>query len=688
MLNRADEDAPTVWNAGIEPLQTMLQGAADNGPPIPAIQPHREFEDGTKPKTNAGIEKLATPDYEGPSIPGIVFADSSITQKWPGSEATKGSKSRQSTSPLVSLGAPPSPPPTQTEGNGLNQELSSPNQEVGITNWLHSLAPITEEVSNLPRSVNNALAPTNDRHQDEDDKEDAIVIPEAFLVEANAPEDASIDDDVVIGTPMELDPQPSWHEQRRTKLMLAAVCFILVVFTIALGLSLSRPNNTNDGSVEKVIYNTVMVEKTSPPTLSLAPSSTPSLTQSPSDVPSLIPTASPSSSPSVNPSVSPAPSISNDPSLFPSLTPSVSKYPSSLPTVTSLPTAQKEAVFDVDCDDDCWPMVAIRGDTVVVTRNEIDIQFFIFANNNNFSISFEPVTRINIDYPVSSVATDGNTAVIGSISGNGQNGSCAYVYEKDQDGIWYLKDILKPRDFNKGDDGEAFYISNGTMFGRSVAVNNDIIIVGADDDGELGEGSAYIFRRNQTAWIEEVKLIAPRLSEGYGYSVSINGNVAVVSDIAYGNYQEGAVFIYEYESVNNSWNKSVINLLDENCFSYFGSFVRLTYDDGLLVGCDGNNVTHYYEKKVESSGANEYILKQNITFDNYLSSIDVDGDTMVTSETRTPISNLLRFFVRRGHVWEQFNKIDEPNFDSSFGYSVALSGNVTLIASAKNVYRV
>lgn len=318
----------------------------------------------------------------------------------------------------------------------------------------------------------------------------------------------------------------------------------------------------------------------------------------------------------------------------------------------------------------------------------MDIQFFMFADNNNNSISFEPVTRINIDYQVSSVATDGNTAVIGSKTGNSQNGSCAYVYEKDQDGFWYFKDILKPRDFNKGEDGEAFYISEGTLFGRSVAVDSDVIIVGADDDGELGEGSAYIFRRNQSAWIEEVKLIAPRLSEGYGYSVSIKGNIAIVSDVAYGNSQEGAVFVYEYESINNSWNKSAFNLLNENCSSFFGSFVRLTYDDGLLVGCDGDNVTHYYEKQVESSGANVYIMTQNITFDYYISSIDVDGDIMVTSEDRNQMSNLLRFFVRRDHAWEQFNKIDEPNFDSSFGYSVALSGNVTLIASAKNVYRV
>ncbi|KAL3797156.1 hypothetical protein HJC23_000494 [Cyclotella cryptica] len=687
IVNNADEDTPILWHEGIEPSQAICQAADDNHLLVPASEPNLDVEDETKPKTSSGIETLVTPDDYSPPTPSIVH-DSPKIQKLSQTEGTNGVNFDQSACPPVPSVSLHLPPPAKEAENYLNRDQACSSHEVDINYGRISFAPINQGIPLVPSSSNDARSQSlpNEYIHDDDEKEDVIVIPEAFLVETDAPDDASLSDDVVIGTPLELSPHHSWHEERRTKLMFAAVCFIVVVFSIALGISLPSLSNADDGSMEKVIYNTVVVVKTSPPSLSVSPSWTPTLTPSPSDVPSGIPTASFSFSPSMKPSVSPAPSSSIHPSLFPSLIPSVSTHPSSLPTLTSPPSAQKVALFDVDCNDYCWPMVAFRGDTAVVTRDEIDIHFFLFANSTNPSASFELVTKIDIDYPASSSAIDGNTAVIGSTNGNGKNGSSAYVYERDQDGIWYLKDILKPRDFRKGEEGQANYISNGTLFGRSVAIDGDVIIVGADDDGEVGEGSAYIFRRNNTTWIEEEKLTAPRLAEGYGYSVSIKGNVAVVSDVAYGNDQEGAVFIYQYESLHNSWNKSVTTLLNENCSFFFGSYVRLTYNDGLFVGCESNNATHYYVKQINASGENEYILRQKIRYDNYLYSIDVDGDIMVTSEARKSIAGRIHFLVRKDHIWEQFNEVDEPNFDSSFGSSVALSGNLTLVATGKNVY--
>ncbi|KAL7480169.1 hypothetical protein ACHAWX_000148 [Stephanocyclus meneghinianus] len=203
------------------------------------------------------------------------------------------------------------------------------------------------------------------------------------------------------------------------------------------------------------------------------------------------------------------------------------------------------------------------------------------------------------------------------------------------------------------------FFLNGDFFGRSVTVDGDVIIVGADDGGDNGEGSTYIFRRNQTSWTLETRLTAPNRSEGFGFDVSIMGNFSMISDVAFGDFQDGGVFMYEYESLSYSWSLFATFPMLVKCSYYFGSFVRLTYDESLLIGCDGDNSTLYY-KKHKLSGASEYILEQEIKFGNFLISVDVDGNTMIASERRESISSLIHFYVWKDHVWKQVKKLMIP----------------------------
>ena len=59
---------------------------------------------------------------------------------------------------------------------------------------------------------------------------------------------------------------------------------------------------------------------------------------------------------------------------------------------------------------------------------------------------------------------------------------------------------------------------------------------------------------------------------------------------------------------------------------------------------------------------------------------------MVVSERSCSTSNDIIFFMRKNHVWEEVNIIDEPTFDEYFGEQVVSFGNTTLIASLTNVY--
>ncbi len=84
---------------------------------------------------------------------------------------------------------------------------------------------------------------------------------------------------------------------------------------------------------------------------------------------------------------------------------------------------------------------------------------------------------------------------------------------------WSNVFILLP-DNGDGNDG----------FSRSVSISNDYAVVGApyDDDNGDNSGSVYVFQRTDITWTQQAKLIAADGGRGFGGSVSISGDYAIV----------------------------------------------------------------------------------------------------------------------------------------------------------------
>ena len=75
--------------------------------------------------------------------------------------------------------------------------------------------------------------------------------------------------------------------------------------------------------------------------------------------------------------------------------------------------------------------------------------------------------------------------------------------------------------------------ADGDRFGRrAVAAFGDVVVVGAmrDDDNGRWSGSAYVYRWGDLSWIEEQKLLASDGADGdyFGYDVAASGDVVVV----------------------------------------------------------------------------------------------------------------------------------------------------------------
>lgn len=133
-----------------------------------------------------------------------------------------------------------------------------------------------------------------------------------------------------------------------------------------------------------------------------------------------------------------------------------------------------------------------------------------------------------------SVAISGDYAVIGApyappptFVGPG----LAYVYRRDAQGMWLRDTTLSASD-------ALSYIE----FGYSVAIDGDVIVVGAFKGvaGPVIGGAAYVFRRSGSTWVEEAKLVAldPAYHDYFGTSVSVSGDTVIVG--AKGDDEKGA----------------------------------------------------------------------------------------------------------------------------------------------------
>merc|ERR1712194_10112 len=149
---------------------------------------------------------------------------------------------------------------------------------------------------------------------------------------------------------------------------------------------------------------------------------------------------------------------------------------------------------------------------------------------------------------------------------------------------------------------------------------------------------------------------------------------------------KGAVFGYEFDSLASSWNPVSHTQMDYVCYRY-SFFVRLLDDENLLVACRESSsdfTTVYHHEKPERG--DEYDMKQGIRFGSSVESLAVDRNTMVVGEVRDGRSFAIRFFVQKNNNFEEVAAIDSSLFGPGFGEAVALSGNITLIASDRNVY--
>jgi hypothetical protein len=177
-----------------------------------------------------------------------------------------------------------------------------------------------------------------------------------------------------------------------------------------------------------------------------------------------------------------------------------------------------------------------------------------------------------------SVSISGGFVIIGADrdDDNGQRSGSAYIFKKDGTN-WVEEQKLT------ASDGAAF-----DRFGGSVSISEDYVIVGASED-DNSKGSAYIFRRDGTNWVEEQKVTASDGEENdwFGCSVSISGNYAITGAWGWGTNDRGSAYIFRRDGTN--WIEEEKILASDGDFAdWFGGSVSIL-EDYVIVGASGDH---------------------------------------------------------------------------------------------------
>jgi hypothetical protein len=283
----------------------------------------------------------------------------------------------------------------------------------------------------------------------------------------------------------------------------------------------------------------------------------------------------------------------------------------------------------------------------------------------------------------SSVAIDGNTAIVGARGKNFGRG-VAYLYRYNPATYTWDEAILS------ASDG-----ANGDNFGTSVAIDGDTAIVGAPSKN-ASQGAAYLYRYNPASytWEQEILTASDGLpGDKFGISVALSGNFALVG-ASLKNSGQGGAYLYSYNPATHLWAEEIFTALDGSSNDYYGASVAID-GNSALVGAYGKNssqgAVYLYRLDPSIHYWHEGILtaSDGVSGDEFGISVAIDGNSALVGAYRknSTIGAVYLYRYNSGtYAWdEEIITASDGVSGDGFGLSVAIDGNTALVgAQGKN----
>ena len=359
---------------------------------------------------------------------------------------------------------------------------------------------------------------------------------------------------------------------------------------------------------------------------------------------------------------------------------------------------------DGAADDLFGGAVAVSGNSIVVGSRSHDTPMYPHAGAAYVFVrdgtSWTEQARLEAsdgqfaDLLGASVAIDGNTVVLGATRGGSSqeaDAGAAYVFVRD--GVSWLEEAkLLAAD-----------PSHNASFGNSVAVQGDRAVVGASLDNTGGPGhagSAYVFQRVNTNWIQQSKLTVNTAfpTQRLGTSVAMSNGTILVGDPMHRTVAgdaAGSAFVFIDGA--GSWSQQVeLTAGDGATDDRFGASVAISVDSAV-VGVPGD------DHDMSTNAGAVYVFVRNddlwtlqaklvandaAAADAFGAAVAIAADIVLvgaTGDDSPPVfgHGSVYVFARSGDVWLQQAKLvaGDFSFDDEFGSALAFSNDTALIAA-------
>jgi hypothetical protein len=308
-----------------------------------------------------------------------------------------------------------------------------------------------------------------------------------------------------------------------------------------------------------------------------------------------------------------------------------------------------------------------------------------------------------------SVALAGDTLVVG-VPTEGSNAGGTADAAPDSGGVFVY--VRNGASWTQQAFLKASTVTEGDVFGSSVALQGDLLVVGAPGEASPGPGdafgAAYLFRRDAGIWTQSavLKADAPVAGARFGTAVAVSGGTVAVGapgQLAAGDTDpSGAAYVFE--QVAGSWTQqSLVKADTAFAFAEFGQSVALA-GNTLVVGApqESTNAAGAFDPgSFDRSGAAYVFVRNGTGWDQqaflksatvaegglFGSSVAVDGDTIAVGETLALVdpasAGRVRVFTRAGAVWTAQQQLQAGNATPGdrFGGAVALAGDVLVVGA-------
>ncbi len=287
---------------------------------------------------------------------------------------------------------------------------------------------------------------------------------------------------------------------------------------------------------------------------------------------------------------------------------------------------------------------------------------------------FEESNAASVYNPDGSADSDNSSADTGAV----------YVYKKDSSGEWVQDAYLKASNSDTTD-----------LFGYSVAVGGDLIVVGAPfeesnmtginnidgsadaDNSSADSGAVYVYKKDASGnWVQDAYLKASNsdTTDLFGYAVDVSNDVIVVgapyeessatainnsdgsADSDNSSADSGAAYIFKKDASDNWVQDAYLKASNSSDLDAFGSSLGIS-GDFIVIGAYREN------------GGNRGIINEDGSAADY----DIGGEPGAAYVFKKDASG--------NWVQDAYLKASHISNDAAFGKSIAISGDIVVIGS-------